>query len=203
MARPQSSDRNAKVAAIQKEAKRKDRSRLFTIWGALGLVLLLIVGAVGFAIANRPTLDAVQEYEDLGRDHLVEAVEYDQSPPPGGDHHPAWLNCGVYTEEVPQHHAVHSLEHGAVWLSYQPDLPAAELETLQGLADQPYMILSPVADQTAPVVATAWGLQLEAESADDPRLTTFIGEYRQGPQTPEPGAACTGGTAVDLVEAGK
>lgn len=201
MARPDSSDRSAKVAALQKQAKRKDRGRLTMIWGAAAMVLVLIVGAVAFAVINRPTLDAVTEFDDLSRDHVVEAVTYEQSPPPGGDHHPAWLNCGVYTEEVPQHHAVHSLEHGAVWLTYQPDVSADELETLQGLADQPYLLLSPVADQESPVMATAWGVQLEVDSAEDPRLNNFIREYRQGPQTPEPGAACTGGTSEDLLVA--
>ncbi len=202
MARPTpKNDRVARAAAMQREAKRQDRRRSLLIWGSLGLVLALIVGAVGFAVANRPSLAAVTEYEDLGRDHVAEAVEYPQDPPVGGDHNSAWWNCGVYTEPIPAYHAVHSLEHGAVWLTYQPDLPADQIQTLTDLADQEFMLLSPDEDQTSPVVATAWGNQLLLDSADDERLPLFITEFRQGPQTPEPGAACTGGTTEDLVAA--
>ena len=196
---PSTSSRTDTVAALQKQARAADRRRSLLIWGGLVLVLALVAGAVGFAIANRPTLDAVQSYDDLGQDHVTEPVDYEISPPPGGDHHPAWWNCGIYEEEIPAHHAVHSLEHGAVWLTYQPDLPQAQVDTLRGLADQDFLLLSPNADQSSPVVATAWGLQLEVDTADDERLPRFIREYRQGPQTPEPGAACTGGTTTDLL----
>ena len=42
-------------------------------------------------------------------------------------------------------------------------------------------------------MATAWGKQLKLESPEDPDLERFVRAYRQGPQTPEPGAVCTGG----------
>lgn len=202
MARPApKNDRATRAAAMQRAAKRQDRRRSLLIWGSAGLVLALIVGAVAFAILSRPGLEAVTEYEDLGRDHVTEAVEYPQDPPVGGDHNSAWWNCGVYTEPIPPYHAVHSLEHGAVWLTYQPDLPAEQVETLTDLADQEFILLSPNDTQTSPVIATAWGNQLLLDSADDERLPIFITEFRQGPQTPEPGAACSGGTTVDLVAA--
>lgn len=40
---------------------------------------------------------------------------------------------------------------------------------------------------------TAWGKQVAVDSAKDPRVDQFFAKYVQGPQTPEPGAACTGG----------
>lgn len=196
---PSSSSRTEKVAALQKQARAADRRRSLMIWGALVLVLALVAGAVGFAIASRPTLEAVQTYDDLSQDHVTEAVDYDMNPPAGGDHHPAWWNCGIYDEPIPAHHAVHSLEHGAVWLTYSPDLPEDQVDSLRDLADQDFLLLSPNEGQASPVVATAWGVQLEVDTADDERLPRFIREYRQGPQTPEPGAACTGGTTTDLV----
>lgn len=122
------------------------------------------------------------------------------NPPVGGAHHPAWWDCGVYQEPVPAEHAVHSMEHGAVWLTYLPSLPADQVAVLEELGQDDYMLVSPLEGQNAPVVATAWGHQLELQSADEKTLKAFIREYKQGPQTPEPGAACTGGTATDLVE---
>ncbi|MCA1717871.1 MAG: DUF3105 domain-containing protein [Actinobacteria bacterium] len=49
--------------------------------------------------------------------------------------------------------------------------------------------------EDTPVVASAWGAQLRLESADDSNLERFVNSYRKGPQTPEPGATCSGGTS--------
>jgi hypothetical protein len=47
-------------------------------------------------------------------------------------------------------------------------------------------------------VASAWGYQVKLDSASDPRLEQFIRTFEQGPQTPEPGAACVGGTGTPV-----
>lgn len=194
-------DRAARVEQMRKQQAAADRRRASLIWGATVAVVLLLVGAITWVVIdNRPApLEGVQTFEDLGRDHVEGPVEYDQTPPAGGDHHAAWWNCGIYDEEIPPHHAVHSLEHGAVWLTYQSDLPADQVEELREYAGNDYMLMSPLAAQDSPVISTAWGHQLRTDTADDPRILSFIREYRQGPQTPEPGAACTGGTTVDLL----
>lgn len=200
------SERAARVAALQKEAKATERRRAFMLWGAVGLVLVLIIGGVTFAIVrgvtNRPDLAGVQEYPNLGNTHVPDAITYPQSPPVGGDHNAVWLNCGVYEEPVPNWHAVHSLEHGAVWLSYDASLPEDQIDTLRDLASREYMILAPYPDQDAPVKATAWGYQLGVDTAEDPQIEEFIRQYRQSPDVPEPGGACTGGTTTDLVQGG-
>jgi hypothetical protein len=126
-------------------------------------------------------------------------VDYKQIPPVGGDHNPTWLNCGVYDAPVHNENAVHSMEHGAVWITYQPDLPADQVTKLQDAAKgQSYVIVSPYDGLPAPVVASAWGYQLKLDSASDPRLEQFIRTFEQGPQTPEPGAACVGGTGTPV-----
>lgn len=197
---PPAGDRAAK---IQKAGAASQRRRGSLIWGAAALVLALIAGAVVAAvILDSPAtadLSAVREYDHAALEHSGAPVDYEQTPPVGGPHHPAWWNCGVYPDEIPREHAVHSLEHGAVWLTYQPDLPADQLSTLEELGGQEFMLVSPLAAQESPVVATAWDHQLALDSADEQTLQAFVREYKQGPQTPEPGAACTGGTVTDLV----
>ena len=89
---------------------------------------------------------------------------------------------------------MHALEHGAVWVTYRPDLPAAQVTALRKSLPSTYAVLSPFTGLKAPVVVSAWGKQLVLTGADDPRLSAFVKAYRQGPQTPEPGAACSGGT---------
>jgi hypothetical protein len=139
--------------------------------------------------------EGVQTY-DVGPAgvHAEENVDYAQNPPAGGAHNPAWQNCGFYAEPVRNETAVHSLEHGAVWITYRSDLPQDEIERLRDLTQHnDYMLVSPYPDLDSPVMASAWGKQLSLEGADDPDLERFINAYSQGPQTPEPGAPCTHG----------
>ncbi len=125
-------------------------------------------------------------------------MNYPQTPPVGGNHNAQWLNCGIYDQPVPNENAVHALEHGAVWVTYNPDLSAEDVQTLRDLMPSSYIVLSPYAGLDAPVVASAWGVQLKLDGVDDPRLKSFIDVYRQGSQTPEPGAACDGGVGTPI-----
>ena len=121
-------------------------------------------------------------------------VDYPQTPPVGGPHSPTWATCmgNVYTKPLHNENAVHSMEHGAVWVTYRPSLPAADVNVLASdIQGKPYTLLSPYPGLPHPVVATAWGLQLPLDSANDPRLVQFIDTYAHGPQTPEQGAPCT------------
>ena len=58
---------------------------------------------------------------------------------------------------------------------------------------QDRVLASPYEGLPSPVIAVARGKQLELEGIDDPDLEWFIGAYRQGSQTPEPGTACISG----------
>jgi hypothetical protein len=102
---------------------------------------------------NSPST-AVKSFHNVDYDNVKGSVDYMQSPPVGGDHASIWQNCGFYSEPVRNETAVHSMEHGAVWITYRPGLPTEQVDKLRELAT-----------------------------------------FRQGPQTPEPGALCTGGTS--------
>lgn len=126
--------------------------------------------------------------------HQDGKLTYAQTPPVGGIHNPVWQNCGVYTTPIANENAVHSLEHGAIWITYRPDLPVAEVKQLQGLTRRSsYRLLSPYPELPSPIVASAWGYQLKLGQAADPRLPRFLQQYEQNPQGPEPGALCSGG----------
>ncbi len=190
-----------KVDEVRQAQRAKERRSRIILVTAVSSVVLLIAGIVAFTVwkdvSGRPTLDAVKTYP-VTRDHTTEPVTYAQTPPVGGDHDATWLDCGVYPDPVADELAVHSLEHGAVWVTYRPDLPAEQVDKLEASIPDTYMVLSPFEGLPGPVVASAWGTQLVLTGVDDPRLAEFIRAYRQGPQTPEPGAACTGGSAGDL-----
>jgi hypothetical protein len=135
----------------------------------------------------------VRSYSNLSRNHTKEPVDYPQTPPVGGPHNPIWQNCGFYSKPVRNENAVHSMEHGAVWITYAPDLPKDQVEMFRDIAhSNSYVLVSPYSDLPSQVVASAWGKQLHLNSADDPRLEQFVRAYQQGPQNPEPGAPCSG-----------
>jgi hypothetical protein len=139
--------------------------------------------------------------EWLGRDHRdpSERIEYPMKPAAGGPHHPVWQQCNgdVYPSAIDEGNAVHSLEHGAVWITYQPDVPAAEVEKLAArVRGKDYLLLSPYEGQPARVSLQAWGYQLRVSSVDDSRIDAFILRYRQT-ATMEAGVPCsTGSTAT-------
>lgn len=179
-----------------KRGYRPSRATVITV----GVAIIVLGSFAAVMLASRGQQpggppEGVQSFEITNRDHTRVAVSYPQTPPVGGEHSPIWQNCGFYDQPVRNENAVHSMEHGAVWITYRPDLPQDQVSKLRKLADgQTFVLVSPYPNLPAPVVASAWGKQLRLDSADDPRLKQFIRAFRSGPQTPEPGAPCTGGT---------
>ena len=137
-------------------------------------------------------LDQVKHFGVGNVVHTSDEVDYPQSPPVSGDHADEWLQCGSYDRPVREENMVHALEHGTVWITYDDSVPADDLET-RGAALPPTGVLSPYADQRAPVVVTVWDTQLALTGADDPRLEQFIARYGDGGGSPEPFASCEGG----------
>jgi hypothetical protein len=151
---------------------------------------------------SEPVPAGVQSFVVTERLHVEGPVSYPQTPPVGGNHSPIWQNCGFYDTPISNESGVHSLEHGAVWITYQPDLPEEEVEALRQLAHrQPYVLVSPFPDLPAPIVASAWGYQVALDSSDDPWLGEFVRAFRLGPQAPERGGPCTKGMGAPIEEA--
>lgn len=146
-------------------------------------------------IRGEKTWDA----KKLTRNHVTESVSYPMKPPVGGDHSPVWMNCDgeVYKKAIPDENAVHALEHGSVWVTYTDKASAADVDKLaERVGKTPYSLMSPYKDQAGTIMLSAWGKQVTVDGADDRRVAQFFAAYVQGPQTPEPGAACTGGRAA-------
>jgi len=172
--------------------------RTYVVIGVIVAVILVVFAALVIVDLRQRggsgSMGEVQTFDKLSRDHTKSSVSYPQSPPVGGAHDPAWQNCGFYTQPVRNENGVHSLEHGAVWITYQQNLAQDQIDKLRNLAqNQTYVLVSPYPDLPSPVVASAWGKQERLKGANDPNLGKFVQKYRQGPQTPEPGALCTGG----------
>ena len=168
-----------------------------------GLVLVGTIAACGGDDDPGSTGPAVREADEgidgvlairiPDPDHTTGTVDYDRLPPAGGDHNPTPAPCGFYTQAIPDEHIVHSLEHGAVWIAYDPDLDVADIARLQALVDgQADVIATPYADLPAgsTVVVSSWGRQLLLDAADDPRLEEFVEQYRRFKEAPEANIGC-------------
>ncbi|WP_406390582.1 DUF3105 domain-containing protein [Streptomyces sp. NBC_00887] len=204
------SARRAKLEeARRKERARERRSRIITISAAVVVVAGLVAGG-GYLMTAADEQDKAEEqartspvtgersWDKLKQNHVQKPVDYPMNPPVGGDHNPVWMNCDadVYTEAIPKENAVHSLEHGAVWVTYNEKAKDADIKALaERVSKTPYSLMSPVADQKDPLILSAWGKQVTVKSATDARVGQFFTKYVQGAQTPEPGAACSGGIA--------
>ena len=189
MSSKRKNDRNVREAARNASDRRWRISitAFFTVL-ALGLVALFV--------ATKPPTPGVgpegtKKFSYAVRDHVTTPVEYKESPAVGGAHHPAWQACGFYREAIQPEFAVHSLEHGAVWVTYRPNLTSNELEDLRTLiGNDGHLLVSPQPGQQEPVVVSAWNHQLRVDKVDDGRIRYFVRAFIRGPQTPEPGASC-------------
>jgi uncharacterized protein DUF3105 len=139
-------------------------------------------------------IEGVEAFEIASNAHTTANLVYDHRPPAGGEHNPTPATCGFYDSDPPaDQHMVHSLEHGAVWIAFDPDIDAAEKDALRDLVgSEPKTMASPYEGLESPLVVTAWARQLQLDSVDDPRLEQFIDRYRASGQSPEPTAACAG-----------
>ncbi|MEW1636410.1 DUF3105 domain-containing protein [Streptomyces sp. NPDC093801] len=207
------SDQNSRqnrIAEMRRAEKARDRRNKII---AISVSTAVVAGLIGFGTwvlmeqkqkdrdaeaARKAPVNGEQTWDakKLGRNHVETPVKYEMNPPVGGDHNPRWMNCNgdVYKNPVPEVNAVHSLEHGAVWVTYNEKAAKADVDALAGkVGKTPYTLMSPDKEQAGAIMLSAWGKQLTVEKADDPRVAQFFTKYVQGPQTPEPGAACTNG----------
>lgn len=166
--------------------------------GAVALVVTRGFGGLG--LGSGASTAELKDYRDrsdlLTSNHKDGHIDYKVTPPVGGDHSAIWQNCDgvVYDAEIPDEHAVHSLEHGTVWITYRPGLPKDQIETLAAkVRKRAYLMMSPYPKLDKPVTLQAWGLQLRAGNADDPAIDEFIDEHRGN--GPEKGASCTSGVS--------
>ncbi|MFH9819736.1 DUF3105 domain-containing protein [Streptomyces sp. NPDC017230] len=200
----QKAARRARIEELRRaEQARERRNKVITITASV----VIVAGAIG---GGWYLLDSANEKEQqraasvrgertwskLSRNHVGKNVDYPMAPGTGGDHSQVWQNCDgdVYAKQIEDENAVHSLEHGAVWVTYNDKVADTDVAALkERVSETKYTLMSPYKTQSSPITLTAWGHQLQLNKASDPRVAEFFDKYVQGEQTPEPGAACTGG----------
>ncbi len=182
---------------------------LFT---AVGVIAAAIIGYGVYAVSVGPKdwkekaegISGISDFRKSDpkladtRSHKSGPIQYAQTPPVAGDHNVSWQNCmgDVYDAQIANENAVHSLEHGAVWVTYQPGLPKDQVDALASkVRGQEFTMMSPFPGQDKPISLQAWGYQLKVDNAGDERIDEFIRALRLN-ATLEPGVGCSGGVTA-------
>ncbi|SCG37081.1 Protein of unknown function [Micromonospora echinaurantiaca] len=177
---------------------------------AVGVLAASIIGYGAWAAfqGSKPWEDraadisGIVNYRELdkelvkGSNHQAGPIKYEINPPVAGPHNASWQNCmgDVYDAPIASEHAVHSLEHGAVWITYRPDLPADQVAKLRGKVEGvEKTMLSPYEGLDKPISLQAWGYQLKVDNADDSRIDDFIKTLRVNASIEGPTALCNQG----------
>lgn len=170
-------------------------------------VLLLTIAACGGAVQSTTTDSGlgfpVETPEDRGAAHLsreeVDAIllgeaappEYSSVPATSGTHAALVAPCGIYREEIPEMFVVHTLEHGAVVVYYNPDeVGEATLAEVEEVARtmSTHIVVAPYSIMPTPVALVAWGQLAARPSLEVEEVRSFWGEYAQ--RGPESGVRC-------------
>lgn len=173
-------------------------------WVILIFAVIMAAAVVNAYLAfRRPTLpdevDGVTTFSGLSNEVVTGPVEYDSLPPAGGPHADLPQLCGLYRVPVEDENIVASLATGAVWIAYQPDLPAEEYEVLRNVVQGEYdALLTPYPGLKNKIVLTAWGRQLALDDVYDERVGLFVFVYQNRDWAPNVDESCSAGVGLPL-----
>jgi hypothetical protein len=140
-------------------------------------------------------LKNVQSFPSEGTEHVPESTQitYNTNPPTSGRHYGTATQPGFYVEPRPAGNLVHSLEHGAVVIYYDPAKLTDEVRQsltrfVQAHRDtwaSVIVVPNPDPQPDAPFILTAWTKMLKLDSYDIPTIRAFLAEYLgRGPENP-------------------
>ena len=161
------------------------------VGGAVVVVLVLVFSnPLGINVSDEPLMGEArpQTVRATHTDNVAEMVGQPGEPPTGGPHFPTPLRTGIYDDPIADGNAVHALEHGVVWITYNPDLvDSTVIEALEDVAGdfRRDVILSPRAQNEMAIAAVSWERILRLDALDEQLLQDFVVANRN--RSPEPG----------------
>lgn len=177
---------------LQREAAAKARRRAeFRERLVRGLVLAaVVVGAIWFFFLREQTPgeingNPVREFR-ADRDHTNDPVVYETTPPTTGDHSPSAAPCGVHNTQIPDELFVHSLEHGAVGILYDPQqVEVSAIRDIEAKVDEfdDRTISAPYSGTETPITLTSWTRLMRLDEYDEDTVDEYIEAFRgSGPE---------------------
>lgn len=168
-------------------------------WGIV--IVVFIMGVIGFIQLTKKTPEQIQfeqevkavslegKVEDFpieGRDHVPAgtSVDYQTNPPTSGSHLAEAEKWGIFSNEIDDMAAVHSMEHGGIWISYK-DISQEEIVILEevGKQNSQSTVVSPRSGNDSKIVIASWGKMVKLETAEKALIQKYIDTYKN--QAPE------------------
>ncbi len=160
---------------------------ILTIGGFTIVVIAIIIGIALSSPASKPPLGT--EYPIVSRDHIAVGAThppYNSNPPTSGAHYEDPAPWGVKTEQLPDETLIHNLEHGGIWISYQPqNTDPATIQKLTDLASRykSKVVLEPRPEDDKPIALASWGRLLTLDTYDETVIKDFIARNKdKGPE---------------------
>lgn len=204
--------RAQKAEALAALQRKKQRERMVRWLVYLGLAALLFWFL--FLRTQGPTEiegHPVEQFSSTGvGEHRTGPQTYDSVPPVAGPHDPDPYPCGVYDAQIPDENFVHTLEHGAVAVAFDPTLDPEDIATIESIVSEydSHTLSEPYPGMPEPIAVVSWSRMMRLETLDEDAVRAYIEEFRKkGPedidcpnQADEPfGAAATPSPASTIV----
>lgn len=183
--------RQAKAEALERRRKAERRERIVRRLGILALALFalwffFIRGGVPDEIRGH----RIEHYSTSAGNptHVDTPVQYDMSPPVSGQHAATPAQCGTYGAALPNENLVHSLEHGAVAVLYEPTVAQEEVRQIEELVASydSHTISAPYeGEMETPIAVAAWANVMRLDTFEEEAVTDFVDAFRAGGQAPE------------------
>lgn len=152
------------------------------------IIIVLIAGFSGLVVVKSISKPAEAErpgvaQPDKGRKHVqADAVRYDGPEPPTSGDHSTELQWQAYDQEIPDVNVIHNLEHGGVYISYRPDLPAEQVAKIKALFFRPFSVakftpskalLAPRTANDAPIIMSSWNRSMRLDMFDQQKMMDY------------------------------
>jgi hypothetical protein len=157
------------------------------------VVVIAVVVGIGFLLfqssKSKPKDLPGQTFENQGQKHIAQGstdhIVYNSNPPTSGDHWPQPAAWGKYDTTLPDEELVHNLEHGGIWISYNPKkVDQATIDQLNDFAQRYQLIIvEPREKDDSAIALAAWTHLENMDSYDETTILKFItAYYNQGPE---------------------
>lgn len=166
----------------------------------IGIITVLSVGLIGVAVMsnrNKPeTPRPGVAQEDKGQKHVNEGeVTYGGKEPPTSGPHSSPYPWEYYDQELSDSRVIHNMEHGGVYISYSPDLPADQIAKIRALFSAPFSrekfqpskaLISPRKANDAPIIMSSWNRSQKFQQFDEEAMVDYY--LKNIGKSPEPTA---------------
>lgn len=174
---------------LQRLQQKKSSRQSAVKWAVAIIAIIFVIYGLFLLISRTVTQRPGESIAIQGREHIPvgsEHPEYNSNPPTSGSHDAQPTDWGVYQKELKDENVIHSMEHGGIWISYQPSIDDEMKEKLEAIGKKysGSVVVSPRAKNDSLIALASWGRLEKLSSFDKERIVEFI--KRNKNKSPEP-----------------